>query len=80
MCSFIKTCTAGAPAATQRPEKISEQEFNTMETIYKHKKWHKHKQIANTAKQIYTGTINRKKIWTHTKYKHQNNNKKYLAS
>ena len=21
MCSFIKTCTAGAPAATQRPEK-----------------------------------------------------------
>ena len=40
MCSFTKTCTVGAPAATQRPEKISEQEFNTMETIYKHKKWH----------------------------------------
>ena len=37
MCSLIKTCTVGAPAATQPPKKISEQEFNAVETIYKHK-------------------------------------------
>ena len=37
MCNFIKTCTAGAPAATQPPEQISEQadkEFNVIGTIY----------------------------------------------
>ena len=80
MCSFIKTCTAGAPAATQRPEKSVNKNSIRWRQYTNTKNGTTHKQIANTAKQIYTGTINRKKIWTHTKYKHQNNNKKYLAS
>ena len=68
MCSLIKTCTVGAPAATQPPEKKSVNKNSMRWRPYTNIKIAQ-TQIDCKHSQADTGTINRNKIWTHTNYK-----------
>ena len=67
MCSLIKTCTVGAPAATQPPEKKSVNKNSMRWRPYKNIKIAQ-TQIDCKHSQADTGTINRNK-YGHTQKK-----------